>query len=274
VDKQECVVVADRALELAQNIAQQRAIPFVGVELGSFSDTESIITFDQKNIPPVVGFNPKEDLILSGKSVFLVFQFSFSHKTTINDQLVRFLFLAHQIKVAGAKKIIAIVPYLPYARQCKNVTGDFVGPFEALGGFFASVKIDHVISCQLHEDMCKTKFTIPLHEITLESIWKNIRDYDNICFLSPDRGGVDRVKKIAAKFALDTQAGPGIAVVEKKRVGYDKSVALSFTGEVTNKTVVLIDDIIDTGTTAIQAAKLALEHGAKNVIACFYHVKS
>lgn len=257
------VIVADGRLPLVNVLADYFDVDVVHADLRSFADTESIVQVE----------DPSR---IQDKLVLLVPMFSFGRKKvckgSINDQLIQILLLAHQVKAHRAKGLIALMPYLPYSRQSRSVSGLYVGSLQAVGTFFHAVGIDHVIACELHDELCRSIFPLPLHEVSLHDMWSDVlrahfsqEEFASLCFVSPDRGGINRVKKIAELF------GASWTFVEKKRVDYDESVAVKLLGDVKEKVVVLIDDIIDTGRTAVEAAKMVLQHGAKKVVGCFTH---
>lgn len=261
-------IVADIRFPLAQALGDYFEINVIRTDLSKFADTESIVYV-------------KEPQRIKGKVVILVQQFSFFErsfdnsfvcKSSINDQLVHGLLLAHQIKSYRAQSVISVMPYLPYSRQSRSTCGTYIGPLQAIGLFCKAAKIEQVFSCELHEILCKSIFPLPLHEISLKQIWHKVLvenlnegDIKKICFVSPDRGGINRVKQMAHLFNVEW------AFVEKKRIAYDKSVALKLVGDVNDKIVVIIDDIIDTGITAVKATDMVFDHGAKRVICCFTH---
>jgi ribose-phosphate pyrophosphokinase len=261
----ETIVVSDQKNNFAKKLAKNYSCEFVGVELGHFADSESIIKITEKDK-------------LKGKDVIVVYQYSFDAGRSINDQLLEALFLVHQVKVSDANKVSLLMPYLPYVRQCEDVEEKGVGVFQAVCFFCDSLEIDKIIACEVHEDFNPSMLKTNFEHITLEKVWLDIllkeltqQDLENVCFFSPDRGGVDSAKRVAKIFALKTGINPSFAFVEKKRVGYDKTEVVSLNGEVAEKTVVLIDDIIDTGGTAIRASEVVLQNGAKKIIACFAH---
>ncbi|MCK4517977.1 ribose-phosphate pyrophosphokinase [Candidatus Babeliales bacterium] len=250
-------IVADKRLPLVQSLAQHFGVEIIHADLNSFADTESIIQVE----------NPER---IKGKLVLLVPQFSFS--SSINDQLMQVLLLAHQVKAHRAIGIVCLMPYLAYARQCRSVDGAYIGSLQAIGLFCKAVGIDHVFACETHEALCVSTFPLPLHDISLTELWyETLRkdlspdDLKNSCFVSPDRGGIDRAKQLAKKFDSPW------AFVEKKRVEFDRSVAVNLVGDVEGKVVIIIDDIVDTGRTAVEATRLVLKNGATKVLGCFSH---
>ena len=266
---QSVIVVANNKLPLAQAIAAEFGIEILPLEMGKFADTERYVQFHDVLQVDLIHSHLKEKLVI------LVGQFFHFSRDSINDQLIQLLLLAHQAKLHGAHRIVALLPYLPYARQCKDVKSEHTGPLEAIGNLCKSVGIDHVVSCEIHEEACRSMLSLPLHQISCEAVWYDLlrkefspEECANLCFVSPDAGGVERAKRVAQLFDAPW------AFVTKRRVELDKSVAIDLQGEadaVKDKIVVLIDDIIDTGITAIEASEKILAHGAKRVFACFVH---
>lgn len=257
----EFVVVAAKdafGLPLPKALAGCFGAEVVQVEVGHFADGESLIGLSDASV-------------VKGRTALVVAPFGFRETDSpLNDQLMQLIFLLHQVKLCGPTKMFLVAPYLPYSRQVKNVDDSRIGPLEALGGCFSSVGVDGLFSCELHDDLCKSVLKIPLHGFDLHSVWADVLreeldSEEEFCFLSPDRGGVERTKRVAELFGKES------AYVEKKRVDYDKSVAVKLTGDVRGKSVVLIDDIIDTGLTTVHAAQLVMDNGAKRVLCCFAH---
>jgi ribose-phosphate pyrophosphokinase len=265
VKTQNCVVVAGSECLLSKKISELIDSKVIVLEKNSFADSEIAIQFDG------------DAEYIRGKTVLLVQQFSFDEIrsngiNSINDQLTRFLLLSHQIKAYGARRIIAVLPYLPYIRQSRSFCGTYVGPLEVLGRFFKSAGVDRVVSCDLHEALCHSLFSIPIYEMKLADFWKqqlgyvlNNDDIRHICFISPDRGGINRVKEMAYTYGVDW------AFVEKKRINRNKSQSIDVIGNVRDKIAVIIDDIIDSGDTAVGACNLLIERGVRRVVGCFSH---
>lgn len=250
------VVSANGSL-LAKQIAQALKLESLSAEVGDFADTETFIKDE--------GFCGA----VSGEEILLVHQFSFGEEVlSINDQFMKLFLLVHAVKTCGASRVTLILPYLAYARQCKSFSGQNIGPFSAIGAMCKAVGVDKVIACDVHELECIEQFFVPLKNVPLDRVWKNVLCElgdisDNLLFVSPDRGGIERVKKVAG----DREC----AFIEKERVGEDKSRSLRLLGDVFGKDIVLIDDIVDTGTTVLHAIELLKNSGAKKIFGCFSH---
>jgi len=174
-----------------------------------------------------------------------------------------------RFKGGGASNIILVLPYLPYARHEKELTS--VTHF--FGTLLKQAGVDLLITSDVHSAEVESVMSLNLHNISLASLWsehlteKFIKEApgQDWCLVSPDKGGRERVEQIAALLNLP------MAVVKKERRGADQAKALELEGDVARKSVILIDDILDTGRTAISACDLLLERGAVRVIGCFSH---
>lgn len=227
----------------------------VNFKTGKFADTEWYVQLD--------GVEK-----IQGAVACVVGTFTHTSQNSISDQLLQMFFLAHQARVHGANRVIAVMPYLPYARQCKDVRSEHAGPFEAVGKMCASVGIDSVVTCEVHEKLCQGVLGVRLHSVGCENVWAEVVRQlgKNICLVSPDEGGVERVKRVANLVNVSW------AFIKKRRVDLDQSEALELmAGEVKGKAVVLIDDIVDTAITVVQASEMVVAHGAKRVLGCFVH---
>ena len=230
----------------------------IRVESGNFADSEYYIK------PP--------DVSVKDKEVFVIHQFSFENKS-INNQILELLFLTDLIKKLGAKKIRVILPYLPYSRQEKNFNTNIIGPINLIGKLFQAASVDEVVSFELHEGSIRKIFSIPLIEISLIDFGSSFFDMHkgklfekkDICFVSPDEGRAKFIEKIAKN------VDKPFAYVKKERKDPDKVVAKELIGNVKDMHVIIIDDIIDTGNTAISACDMVLNNGAKSVIGFFAH---
>src|SRR3990172_5646898 len=259
------VVIGNEQIFLAQALATSLDAQYHPFKMEHFADTEVI-------------FSGLDYHCISKRIVVLVFQFpSMSyHKNLfgLNAHLFDFLLLVQTIQAMKPKKILVLMPYLPYSRQEKEHLAGVAPTISLVGQIFKSVGIDLLITSDIHSSLIQGLMLLPLHVVGLENFWVNvvrehvIARYQNcdVCIASPDRGAVGRVEKIAKGLKLE------LVAMTKQRLSHDRSRALSLDGDVKNKVVVIVDDIIDTSGTAVNACNLALERGAAHVIGCFSHV--
>ncbi len=176
------------------------------------------------------------------------------------------LFLIGQLKILKPDSISVVFPYLPYSRQLKDVVSIDSGPLSTLKKLLDSVGVNKIICSDAHE---KLDFVDSMEVI---DFWENVllrefrkEELSKFCFLSPDKGGIERARNLAQRF------GSVIAITDKKRVGYNKTEVVSIDEKVIGKTVVLVDDMIDSGSTAVKAISKACDMGAKRVFALACH---
>lgn len=221
---------------------------------------------------------------MEGKTVLLVAEFSFYSDLSVNDQFLEVLFLAHHLSLGKPKRVVLVLPYMPYGRQLKDTRNDLPGPLVAVGRFCQSIGIDQVITAEFHESgFSESRFVesdceliggMALTSICLDAVWKDVLqsyfspdEQKNLFFLSPDKGGTERAKRVAVELFASNDWG----YVEKVRTGADQSEIKALHGDVAGKIVVLVDDIVDTGTTIVHAVDKVLAEGATRVVGCFYH---
>ena len=245
--------------DLIYSIEKGLGKKFIRVSASQFADSETYIkSFEYDS--------------LKNKNIFIFQQFSFEQKS-LNDQLMEFFFLVDLIRNIGVKSLRVILPYFPYSRQDKNFDKNYSGPIFLIDRFLKSAFIDEVVCFELHKSALKEKFLTKVTEISLIDFGINffktnidlLFDKKDLCFVSPDEGRARSIKNIAQKSGVD------FAYVDKERTGKDLVLAEKLIGEVKNKNVVIIDDIIDTGNTAISACDIVIKNGAKRVVGCFGH---
>lgn len=249
-------IVVTKNSDLANSLVSFLNQTVLKIEVKHFADTECFIDFDQIQQ-------------IKDKNICIIHRFNFLKKTYgLDEQLFEFLFLTDFVKKAGAKKVVAVLPYLAYSRQDKSFDKNYVGFVSLLGKIFKQSGIDDVISFDLHEPSVKSFFSVGLHEISLVDFWSDfllnykkqlIGESFKCCLVSPDAGRLVRVHKISQLMNSD------FGHIKKERIGVDKTISLELIGDVKGKCAAIVDDIIDTGTTAINACDLLLKKGAKIV---------
>lgn len=238
---------------LAQSVARLLQAELVQANLQKFSDSECTVILENSDQ-------------FHGKNVY-IFQ---STDMPVNDAILGIAFLAQQLKQAGANKVILINPYFGYSRQDKSSIAGLPGHAEIIACLYEASGIDELITIELHNPAIKNFFTIPVHELLLtdtiaEHIKKHFSSRKEICLIAPDKGAYERVAKIGLL------VGAGVVVFDKERYAADKTRVVGVNGAYTAKTAILIDDIIDTGGTAINAAQALMELGFQEVIGYFVH---
>jgi len=240
---------------LAKLIAQQLGKKLTSYQIKRFSDGESYAYIEHGDQ-------------LKGKQVLLFAQFEYGNAKFVNDQFMSLLLTVDQLKKIGVTTITAVLPYLPFSRQDKDASGTGVGGVSLIGKLCNVVGIDEIICCDLHTESIKKHFAIPIHSIDVTNLWlEQLKQYTNsdICLIAPDLGSKERVYKLAQL------AGCAYAYVEKYRQKPNSSIVRNLVGSVEGKTAIIIDDILDTAGTAINACNVLKEHDAESVHGFFTH---
>ena len=180
------------------------------------------------------------------------------------------LVIADALRRASAASITAVIPYLGYARQDRRSRSSRV-PITAkmVANMIASAGIDRVLTVDLHADQIQGFFDIPLDNVygspvLLGDIWKH--KYPNLMVISPDVGGVVRARALAKRLD-DTD----LAIIDKRRPNPNESEVMNIIGDVSGRTCVIIDDLVDTAGTLGNAAGALKDFGAEKVVAYCTH---
>lgn len=183
-----------------------------------------------------------------------------------SDNLLELIFLADTARRAGAKDIIAIIPYFGYSRQ-DRCTYKY-GPISASAviKMIEASGVTKVITIDLHSAQLEGMFSVPVINIEpIEFFSKEITVAENSVIISPDIGGINRARAISMHFGVD------LAIINKSRDSKNNVKMREVFGEVSGKNCILIDDIVDSASTLCQAAELLQHSGAKDVSAVISH---
>ncbi|NLI66603.1 MAG: ribose-phosphate pyrophosphokinase [Tissierellia bacterium] len=234
---------------LAQKIANELNVPIAKCDVTHFSDGE-------------INVNIMETV--RGMDVFIIQPTC----SPVNDNLMELLILIDAVKRASAGRINAVIPYYGYARQDRKtkarepITAKLVADLLTIAG------ADRVITMDLHAGQIQGYFDIPVDHLTaiplLANYYKDKISPETVV-VSPDLGGVTRVRNFANVLDLP------IAMIEKRRPKANVSEVMNVIGDIENKDVILVDDIIDTAGTICQAASALKKFGAKKIYACATH---
>jgi ribose-phosphate pyrophosphokinase len=187
------------------------------------------------------------------------------------ENFMELLVLIDALKRASVMSVTAVVPYFGYARQDRRPRSSRV-PITAkvAAKMFSAVGTDRVLTVDLHADQIQGFFDLPVDNVyasplLLADIWR-AHGTDNLIVVSPDVGGVVRARAIAKR--LDDAE---LAIIDKRRPKANVSTVMNIIGDVSGKTCVLVDDIVDTAGTLCAAAAALKEHGAIKVVAYCTH---
>ncbi|MGY0217236.1 ribose-phosphate pyrophosphokinase [Endozoicomonadaceae bacterium StTr2] len=236
--------------ELVQKVVDHLHIPQGKAFVGCFSDGEVAVEI-QENV--------------RGKDVFIIQ----STCAPTNDNLMELIVMADAMRRSSAVRVTAVLPYFGYARQDRRPRSTRV-PISAkvVADMIASVGVDRVLTVDLHADQIQGFFDIPVDNIygtpiLLDDIER--RNFDNIMVVSPDHGGVVRARAVAKQLNAE------LAIIDKRRPEANRAEVMNIIGDVSGRTCVLIDDMVDTAGTLCQAAHALKENGAKQVYAYCTH---
>jgi ribose-phosphate pyrophosphokinase len=187
----------------------------------------------------------------------------------VNDHLMELLIMVDACRRASARQITAVVPYYGYARADRKTAGRESITAKLVANLLVKSGVDRVLAMDLHSSQIQGYFDIPCDHIYGSPVlvdYLSSRNLDEVVVVSPDVGGVAR----ARAFAKQMHDAP-LAIIDKRRSGHNVAESLTVIGDVAGKTAVLIDDMIDTGGTICQGAKLLRQRGAARVLACATH---
>ena len=196
---------------------------------------------------------------IRGNSIFIIQSIS----SPANDNLMELLLLVDALKRSSAKNITAVIPYFGYARQDRKVVPRTSISAKLVSNLITKAGADRVVTVDLHTGQIQGFFDIPVDNlfatpIFLRHVKKKLKNKNLIC-VAPDVGGVERARALGSK--LDA----GLAIIDKRRPVPGKSKVMNVVGNVKGKICIMVDDIIDSGGTIVNAADALIKRGAKEV---------
>jgi ribose-phosphate pyrophosphokinase len=186
----------------------------------------------------------------------------------VNDNLMQLLIMTDALKRASARSITAIIPYYGYARQDRKVKPRVPISAKLVADLITVSGVNRVISMDLHVGQIQGYFNIPVDNLFAAPILLNYirKHYDgDLSIVSPDAGGVERARAFAKRL------NASLAIIDKRRDEPNVSVAMNIIGDIKGKTAIILDDMVDTGGTLVEAAEALVENGAAQVYACCTH---
>jgi ribose-phosphate pyrophosphokinase len=237
-------------LALSQEVAR-----YLGVDLGpmvrkSFADGELYVQIQES---------------IRGCDVYLIQPTC----KPVNDHLMELLIMIDACRRASARQVTAVIPYYGYARADRKTAGRESITAKLAANLITQAGASRILAMDLHSAQIQGYFDIPVdHVYGSPSLLKYLKQKNlpDLVVVSPDVGGVARARAFANKL----NDAP-LAIIDKRRQAHNVAEVMNVVGDVAGKTAVLVDDMIDTGGTISEAARLLKKEGAKGVYACATH---
>ena len=229
---------------LSHKISKYLKNKLVNSSIRKFSDGEIYIEINEN---------------IRGNSIFIIQSVS----SPANDNLMELLLCIDALKRSSAKNITAVIPYFGYARQDRKVVPRTSISAKLVSNLITNSGADRVVTLDLHSGQIQGFFDIPVDNLFATPIFarhikRKIKTKNMIC-VAHDVGGTARAR------ALGKMLNVGLAIVDKRRPAPGKSVVMNVIGNVKDKTCIIVDDIIDSGGTIVNAAKILKQRGARDV---------
>lgn len=238
--------------QLAEEIASKVGLPLGEAIVTKFSDGETAISINE---------------VVRGSDVFIIQ----STCTPVNDNIVELLILVDALRRASAGRITAVIPYYGYARQDRKAKARDPISAKLVANLITVSGADRVLTMDLHAPQLQGFFDIPVDHllgtpILAQYFYKKFAGKtDDVVVVSPDVGSVGRSRKFAEK--LDVP----LAIIDKRRPKANVCEIMNIIGDVKGKRAILVDDLIDTAGTVVNAANAMGDMGAVEVYACCTH---
>ncbi len=235
---------------LANAIAEGLGLSLTKAVVRRFADMEIFVEI-QENV--------------RGSDVFIIQSTSFP----ANDHLMELLIITDALRRASARRITAVIPYFGYARQDRKVGSRAPISAKLVANLITHAGVDRVMTLDLHANQIQGFFDIPVDNLFASPVMvrdiKERFDLTNVMVVSPDVGGVVRARGLAKR--INTP----LAIIDKRRERAGESEVMNVIGEVAGYTCILVDDIVDSGGTLVNAADALINNGAKEVYAYISH---
>ena len=235
--------------ELAKDICGYMDVPLGRCMTRDFADNEIFVKIDEN---------------VRGGDVFVIQ----STCNPGNTNLMEMLIMIDALRRSSAKRITAVIPYYGYARQDRKVEPRVPITAKLVAKMLEAAGTDRVLTVDLHAGQIQGFFNVPVDDLFAMNVMvKYIRglNLENLIVISPDAGGVERARAFAKR--LDTS----LAIIDKRREVANEAKAMNIIGDVKGKVAFIVDDMIDTAGTLMEATNALLGKGAKEVHACCSH---
>ena len=229
---------------LSKSISKQLKLKLINTNIKNFADGEIYVEINEN---------------IRGNSVFVVQ----STSTPANDNLMELLLCIDALKRSSAKNITAVIPYFGYARQDRKVVPRTSISAKVVSNLITNAGANRIVTVDLHAGQIQGFFDMPVDNLFTTPIFaryikKNIKS-NNLTCVSPDAGGIERTRGLAKKINAE------LAIIDKRRPQAGKSQVMNIIGDIKNKNCIIVDDIIDSGGTIVNAVEALKKKGAKDI---------
>ena len=237
-------------LKLSKEIAKKLKLKLVNTNIRRFADGEIYIEINEN---------------IRGNSVFVIQ----STSNPANDNLMELLLVVDALKRSSAKNVTAVIPYFGYARQDRKVAPRTSISAKVVANLITNAGASRVVTVDLHAGQIQGFFDMPVDNLFTTPLFakyikRKLTSKKLIC-VSPDVGGVQRTRGLATRIKAD------LAIIDKRRPAPGKSQVMNIIGNVKGKTCIIVDDIIDSGGTIVNAIDALKKSGANEVYVFITH---
>ena len=237
-------------IKLSKDISKRLKLKLVNTNIKRFADSEIYIEINEN---------------IRGNSVFVIQ----STSNPANDNLMELLLCVDALRRSSAKNITAVIPYFGYARQDRKVAPRTSISAKVVANLISNAGASRVLTVDLHAGQIQGFFDMPVDNLFTTPLFarfikKELKNKNLIC-VSPDVGGVQRTRGLATKIKAD------LAIIDKRRPAPGKSQVMNIIGDVKGKTCIIVDDIIDSGGTIVNAVDALKKSGANEVYVFITH---
>ncbi len=237
-------------LKLSKDICKNLRLKLINTNIKRFADGEIYIEINEN---------------IRGNSVFVIQ----STSNPANDNLMELLLVIDALKRSSAKNVTAVIPYFGYARQDRKVAPRTSISAKVVANLITNAGANRVVTVDLHAGQIQGFFDMPVDNLFTTPLFaryikKRLKNKNLIC-VSPDVGGVQRTRGLATRIKAD------LAIIDKRRPKPGMSKVMNIIGNVKGKTCIIVDDIIDSGGTIINAVDALKKNGAVDVYVFITH---
>ncbi|MCX5692966.1 MAG: ribose-phosphate pyrophosphokinase [Candidatus Omnitrophica bacterium] len=243
------IITGNANPKLAQEICKYLKMPLGDALVTTFSEGEIRVKINEN---------------VRGKDVFIIQPTCYP----VNNNLMELLILIDSLRRASAKRITAVVPYFGYARQDRKDQPRVPITAKLVANLITTAGVDRILTVDLHAGQIQGFFDIPMDHLYAVNIFvnhiKKIKLKD-IVIVSPDVGGIKMARAYAKKFEAP------LAIVDKRRISGEDTEAMNILGEIKGKNLIIVDDLVATASSLVEAASALKKQGGKEIYAAITH---